>query len=425
MTANKKKETIMVVDDTPANLGLLSDLLSSAGYRVRPSPNGRLALRAAKNNPPDLILLDINMPEMDGFEVCHRLKSDEKLKSIPVLFISALTETQDKIRAFEAGGLDYITKPFQAEEVLARVNTHLKIRRYQIELKHKGMSLQKALDELKAAQSQLIQSEKMASLGVLTAGIAHEINNPINFVKTSVHALGRDVADIRRMLDAYEGCSSACSNADMTNRLNVIKRDIDYKELHKELPKLVNNITMGMERTEEIVKSLRIYSRPDEQEMIPAQLHELIETALVLLKNRHKKSIDIKKAFAELPPVPAQPGRLVQVFSNVIGNAIDAVMVNRQEVTPAIDIRTGIEVHNGIEYAVVRTIDNGPGISKDHIDKIFDPFFTTKEVGKGIGLGMSISYGIIRDHRGRIHICNGDERGAVATIFLPINRELL
>jgi len=423
MNEKTHKGTILIVDDTPANLGLLSDMLKSAGHSVRPAPNGRLALRAAQNDPPDLILLDINMPEMNGYEVCRRRKADTKLKATPVLFISALTDTEDKIKAFETGGLDYITKPFQAEEVLARVETHLQIRRYQMELMEKSMTLQKTLDELKAAQSQLVQSEKMASLGVLTAGIAHEINNPTNFIKTSAHALSQDMDDVRRLLDAFKECSLSCSDVAVKERVAAIKSEIEYNVLNREMPGLVDNITMGVERTEEIVNSLRTYARPDGEKNTPAVLRDLIDTALVLLQNRYKKTIAIKQEHDDLPPVPAQPGRLLQVFNNVIGNAIDAVIEGRQETAPVIEIRTSTEEHEGIEYAVVRVSDNGPGISDNNISKIFDPFFTTKEIGQGIGLGMSISYGIIRDHNGRIDVSSNDGRGATVSIFLPVDPE--
>jgi len=415
--------SILVVDDTPANLGLLSNILTKEGYRVRPAPNGRLALRASQNDPPDLILLDINMPEMDGFEVCRRLKDDPRLTSIPVLFISALTETEDKVKAFNAGGLDYITKPFQAEEVLARVDTHLKSRRYQLELNRKSESLQKALDELKATQSQLVQSEKMASLGVLTAGIAHEINNPINFIKTSAHALSRDMEDIQRLLTAFEACSRDCPDTAIRERIAGLKADIDYDALTGELTGLVDNINLGAERTADIVKSLRIYSRPDEKKMSATHLEELIETALVLLQNRYKKKIDIKKTYGALPAVHGHAGRLMQVFNNVIDNAIDAVLGGVEKGDPSIDIITAAETVEGTSFAVIRIKDNGTGIRQEDLDKVFDPFFSTKEVGQGVGLGMSLSHGIIRDHQGHIDITSRVGAGTTVSIFLPLDSE--
>ena len=419
MAAHNAKESILVVDDTPANLGLLSDLLTANGYRVRPAPSGRLALRAAKNNPPDLILLDINMPEMDGFEVCERLKSDKQLRAIPILFISALTDTEDKVKAFQAGGQDYITKPFQAEEVLARVETHLNNRRYQVALSEKSQALQTAFDQLKAAQDRLIQSEKMASLGVLTAGIAHEINNPINYIKTSALALKQDMDDLDRLLKAF----STCKESSASNEVMAIKDDIDFDALVKEIPQLIDGITMGVERTENIIKGLRLYARQDREKKVLSDIHELIDTALVLLRNRYEKKIHISKDYSELPLISIQPSRLVQVFNNVIANAIDALTATDHIDSPQISITTSHENHDGMDYAVVRFKDNGPGILEDHLGKILDPFFTTKEIGKGVGLGLSISYGIVQDHNGRLSVKSDETTGTVIAIYLPIKTE--
>ena len=150
-TLDKARETadIMVVDDTPANLNLLQKMLQDKGYRVLAFPDGKMALAAAAKHPPDLILLDINMPEMNGFEVCERFKADAELKEIPVIFISALTETEDKVKAFTVGGVDYVSKPFQFEEVNSRVETHLRLRRQQLELEKERRRLQQALDEIR------------------------------------------------------------------------------------------------------------------------------------------------------------------------------------------------------------------------------------------------------------------------------------
>ncbi len=144
-----RQHTIMVVDDTPANLNLLQKMLQTKGYRVLAFPDGKMALAAVARHAPDLILLDINMPEMDGFEVCERLKADAVLKEIPVIFISALTETEDKVKAFALGGVDYVTKPFQFEEINSRVETHLRLRRQQLELEEEHRRLQQALDEVR------------------------------------------------------------------------------------------------------------------------------------------------------------------------------------------------------------------------------------------------------------------------------------
>jgi len=230
MNTKTNKGIILIVDDTPANLGVLSDMLTSTGYSVRPAPNGRLALRAAENDPPDLILLDINMPEMNGFEVCRRLKSDDKLKSIPVLFISALTDTRDKIKAFESGGLDYITKPFQEEEVIARVTTHLQNRQLRKELETKNRVLQQEIVQRKSADEKLKRyseqleemvtertsalekaheeirlKERLAVLGHFSGSISHELRNPLGTIGSSAYylnmKLGKDDEKITQHIE--------------------------------------------------------------------------------------------------------------------------------------------------------------------------------------------------------------------------------
>jgi two-component system NtrC family sensor kinase len=183
---NTNRANILVVDDTPQNLRLLAEILSNQGYQVRPVPNGKLALSAAQKMPPDIVLLDIMMPDMDGYEVCQRLKDSEVTKDIPVIFISAINDVMDKVKAFAVGGVDFITKPFQVEEVLARIETHLKICSLQQSLQEKNQDLATAIYQLQATQEHLIQSEKMAALGQLIAGIAHEINTPLGIIGSSI-----------------------------------------------------------------------------------------------------------------------------------------------------------------------------------------------------------------------------------------------
>jgi two-component system NtrC family sensor kinase len=181
------RANILVVDDTPENLRLLAGILSEKGYLVRPVPNGKLALSASQKMPPDIVLLDIMMPEMDGYEVCQRLKDCEVTKDVPVIFISAINDVTDKVKAFAVGGVDFITKPFQVEEVLARIETHLKICSLQQTLQEKNQDLATAIHQLQATQEHLIQSEKMAALGQLIAGIAHEINTPLGIIGSSIN----------------------------------------------------------------------------------------------------------------------------------------------------------------------------------------------------------------------------------------------
>lgn len=412
----------MIVDDVPANLNLLTGILKQQGYKVRPAPDGGLALDAARHSPPDLILLDIHMPEMDGFEVCRRLKADEALKEIPVLFISALTETRDKIQAFDAGGVDYITKPFQVEEVLARVRTHLELRRTRRELKRKNKRLKNAIGDLKNAQIRLIQSEKMAALGILSAGVAHEINNPLNFIKTSMLSLQRDVDDLVKVAtlgDSLWRNSIGPEGAEIRQ----LQEEIEYETILSEIPGLFRSILEGIRRTEEIVRSLRTFARQDETISKAVDIHEIVDSALIMLRNRYKKIAQVEKSYGNLPPIPCYVGKLSQVMINVLANAVDAIEKKGSAGPHQITIKTEMAEREERRYAVIRVSDTGTGIPEELVLKVFDPFFTTKAVGKGVGLGLFITRNIIQEHRGYVEVSSEPGQGATFSIFLPERQE--
>lgn len=423
MIPQRQCNTIMVVDDTPANLKLLEKMLKEQGYRARSFPRGAMALKSALDDPPDLIFLDVNMPEMNGYEACQQLKSDPRTRNIPVIFISALTETLDKVKAFQVGGVDYITKPFQFEEVQARVEVHLKLVRAHREIEEKNEELRQALTDLKIAQQHLVQSEKLAALGVLTAGIAHEINNPVNFIKTSALGLSADIHDLQKLLELYEQCRTECSHPTLPDRIDALKKEMEYTTVTTEIEALLGHIQEGVRRTEEIVNSLRTYSRMDTPADEKTDVHALINASLVVLKPRYKGSISIEKAYGPVPALRVQPGRLIQVFTNILSNAIDAIHGKAAQQQGTITIRTTLQTRESGVYVVIEFCDTGPGIPEAFLDKVFDPFFTTKDVGKGTGLGLSISLGIIQDHNGQIEITSIPGSGTTVSVLLPLEKE--
>lgn len=199
---------ILIVDDTPNNLRFLSKMLTEQGYEVRKAINGAMALKSVQSEPPDLILLDIMMPELNGYEVCSALKSDQRTREIPIIFLSALDEVMDKVKAFKVGGIDYITKPFQFEEVLVRVKTHLTLRQLTQDLEkrvaERTQEMQQALRELQQTQLQLVQHEKMSTLGQLVAGIGHEINNPINLIAGNLIPAQEYIEDLLNLCQLYQ-----------------------------------------------------------------------------------------------------------------------------------------------------------------------------------------------------------------------------
>jgi signal transduction histidine kinase len=282
------------------------------------------------------------------------------------------------------------------------------------ELQKSNQELNVTLTNLKETQSKLVGAEKMASLGQLTAGIAHEMNNPINFVSSSVKPLKRDIEDILQLLDKFDEVSTSVNLADKLNEINVLKKKLDINYLKEEINTLINGIDEGAARTSEIVKGLQTFSRLDEYDIKIANLHEGINSTLALLKNSINGEIKVIKHFGDIPGIECYPGKLNQVFMNILNNAIYSVSSGSDK-HGIITITTKDEQSN----VVIKIQDNGIGIPDAVKSKIFEPFFTTKDVGQGVGLGLSIVYNIIEAHNGQIKVESQQGKGTEFTIILP------
>ncbi|BAY96760.1 response regulator receiver sensor signal transduction histidine kinase [Tolypothrix tenuis PCC 7101] len=436
---NDYKGNILVVDDTPNNLRLLSAMLTSQGYEVRKALNGKMALTACRVVLPDVILLDINMPEMDGYQVCQELKSDRVTAEVPVIFISALDDVLDKVKAFEVGGVDYITKPFHGAEVISRIENQINLRLFQIQIQEKNNLLQDALDSLKAVQVQQIQNEKMVALGQLVAGIAHEVNNPISFIYGNLQYAGEYIQDLVNIIAAYQQ-----EYPQPTTKIEKIVKEVDLNFVTKDLQTLMGAMYRGADRIREIVIALQNFSRHDEALMKQVNIHEGIDSALVMLQHRlrettHRPAIAILKEYGSLPLVTCYASELNQVFMHLLNNAIDALdqsAINSQTrdsqqnehcpnaslliQNPQIHIRTELTEANTVKIAIA---DNGLGIEESLQSSLFNPFFTTKPVGQGSGLGLSISYQIVvQKHRGKIACFSSPREGAEFVIEIPLEQ---
>jgi signal transduction histidine kinase len=282
------------------------------------------------------------------------------------------------------------------------------------QLNDANTKLSSALDILKKTQLHLVQSEKMASLGILTAGIAHEINNPINFVYTGINSLKKDFEDLVPILNEIKKLNNENHQEynQIIEKIINLKQENYFEEAFEAIPITIQDIHLGADRTADIVKGLRNFSSLDKQTWETVDLHNGIDSTLLLLKNAYKNRIEvIKKYNPDLPPVQCFPGKINQVFMNIIKNSIDAIPDKG-----IIEIST-----NFTKFGVVITIkDNGIGIDSNIIPKLFDPFFTTKKVGKGVGLGLSISYGIVHEHKGKILVNSELGNGTEFIIKLPI-----
>ena len=285
------------------------------------------------------------------------------------------------------------------------------------ELQSSNTHLITALKDLKDTQIQLVEAEKMASLGQLTAGIAHEINNPINFVKSNIKPLQMDIKDLMEVISKYEKLHSAETET-IPSQLAIIekfKNEIDINYVKTEIDSLMKGIQDGAERTAEIVTGLRNFSRLDESEVKTVNIHEGIESTLVLLKNGMPENIAIKKDFCLNGEIECFPGKLNQVFMNILNNGIQAIKAKKhQETQESISITT----RDLGEQMEIHIKDSGIGMNEEIRHKIFDPFFTTKEVGEGTGLGLSIVYKIIQKHEGKIEVFSSIDKGAEFVISL-------
>ncbi|MEG3847380.1 response regulator [Microcoleus sp. herbarium19] len=428
------KGNILIVDDVPNNLHLLAKILSKQGYKTRTAPDGQLALRSIELTPPDLILLDIMMPDMDGYTVCKTLKASPATKDIPIIFISALNEVFDKVKAFEVGGTDYITKPFQEKEVLARVSNQIMQRQLFQQTQSYAQQLEQTLTELKKTQAQLIQKEKMASLGQLVAGIAHEINNPVSFIYGNI-ALAADYArDLVRLIQLYRHYYPQ-PVPEIASELNKIEPDF----IAEDYPKLLDSMKEGASRISKIVLSLRNFSRLGEEKHKSVDIHEGIDNTLVILQHRLKEAnktgeIEVIKHYSPLPRVTCYASQLNQVFMNLLTNAIDALenQPHPRKITIGTSVISESEpaLHCGDSKlatandrsVVILIADNGCGMSEEVRHQIFDPFFTTKPVGRGTGLGLAISHDIVVEkHRGQIICISAPGRGTELILQIPIS----
>lgn len=429
--------TVLIVDDNPANLGVLSDALDQVGLEVWVAKSGKVALERVTYALPNLILLDVMMPEIDGFETCRQLKANPLTRDIPVIFMTALSDTANKVEGFRVGAVDYITKPFQQEEVLSRVKLHLKLHDLAQQLEQKNAQLEQkiaevslAYDDLKQMQIKLIQNEKLSSLGEMVAGIVHEINNPVNFIYGNLVHANDYTQEVLNLLHLYQE-----EYPNPTPRIQAQEELLDLEFLEHDLLKLLNSMNFGARRIREIIKSMRIFSRLEDTSMTEVDIHECIDSTLTILNYRLKSQpehpeIQVVKEYSVLPTIECFGGQINQVLMNIVANAIDALDEYNQQRSFAEILKqpSRIEIRTEIirdQWVAIHIADNGPGMCESVKSKLFDPFFTTKPSGKGTGLGLSISHQIVVEkHGGNLYCESTPGKGTEFVITIPVQQRV-
>jgi signal transduction histidine kinase len=353
--------SVLVVEDEPDMRRYLADVLSSE-YSVIQARTGSEGLRAATECRPDLVVLDLMLPGMDGLEVCREIRKDPKLGWQRIMLLTARADERSKLNALESGANDFLTKPFSTVEVLTRLRNLLENARLERDLAARNARLEKALKELERTQAQLIQSEKLNALGSLSAGLLHEINNPLNYSLTALQLLGSDP-------------------------------NIQGDELMRDI---VGDIKEGMDRIRVIVSDLRAFAYPTEAEkQVAFDLNEALEAALRFTAHE-LKGIEVINGLPAPALVLGSKSHLTQVLINLLTNAVKAVGAVADGRVGT--IRVQAEERNGRLH--VRVSDNGVGMDEKTLGRIFDPFFTTRDVGEGMGLGLSICHTIVSNHQG-------------------------
>ena len=408
--------TLLVVDDEPANLGVLNAVLQPH-FRVRVARSGATALRAVDSEPrPDLILLDVMMPEMDGYAVLASLRASTATRDIPVIFVTAMNSSEEEQRGLESGAADYITKPINPAIVLARVRAQLEARQARDMLKKFNQQLEHQVEEgahaLEQAQLQLMQSEKMASIGQLAAGVAHEINNPIGFVGSNLGTLAGYLQDIFSIVAAYETAAVAAGNDAAFEGARNLRQKLDYDYLKEDIAQLLGESKDGLARVRKIVQDLKGFSHVSDTVWEWANIHEGIDSTLNMVWNELKYHCTVKKDYGPLPKIHCLPSQLNQVFMNLLVNAGHAI-----EGKGEIGIATACVGDAAVRISIS---DTGTGIAPAALAKVFDPFFTTKPVGKGTGLGLSLAWNIVQRHGGKIEVASEVGKGTTFTVTLPV-----
>lgn len=365
-----RRPTLLVADDEPDMLRFLKSQLSTH-YNVIDVVDGAQAVIKAAEFLPDIILLDMMMPEKDGMQACRELREMAATQTTPIIMLTARADEETKLNALSTGANDFLPKPFSTTELHVRIKNLVESHHYQLEVTKQNEQLAKTIEQLKETETLLVQTEKMASLGRMSAGIIHEINNPLNYATTGLYTLRNKAKYL------------------------ATEQQTEYTEVLQEVEE-------GIGRVKNIITDLRSFTHPDTEQFDQVEVRPLVGLSLRFLSNELKGHVKVEQKIPEHFLIRGNRNKLVQVFVNMLQNSLDTLrrknFENGEEPTISIEARE----ENGKKLIILR--DNGEGMSAETVAKVFDPFFTTKDVGEGMGLGLTICYRIVEEYEGRITV---------------------
>jgi two-component system, NtrC family, sensor kinase len=395
---------ILIAEDDPVSRRILEAKLTKWDYEVVVTCDGDEAWSALQaKDAPRIAILDWMMPGVDGVDICRRIRAKSSETYTYIILLTALQREEDLVTGMEAGADDYITKPFKSNELKVRLRAGRRIIALQNDLLTARASLDQAFAELKDTQSQMLQREKMASIGMLAAGVAHEINNPVGFIKSNLGTLKKYMMQLTNYIYAQTDIRRSF------DKFVTLDEEIEY--IINDIPSLIEESLGGAERVTNIVESLKNFSRIDQVEWKFANLNEGLESTLNMVMNEIKYKAELKMELGAIPEIKCNPGQINQVFMNLLVNAAQSI-----EKKGTITVRSR-QVGDLVQVDIS---DTGSGIPEEIRARIFEPFFTTKPVGKGTGLGLSISYDIVKKHGGSIEVGSKLGEGTTFSVKLPL-----
>ncbi len=410
------KANILIVDDNNDIRDLLKKYLEKKGYQCFPAENAVEAMSCFNRERIDLALLDINMPGKSGVELLQEAKSS--FPEAAFIMATAADDYSIASHCLDIGADDYIVKPFQMLRVLVSVRNTLEKKSLFLAYKTHQAELENNLVEqekkIKTSQATIVQQEKLATIGQLAAGVAHEINNPLGFITSNLSSLQKYGVKFNGFFTSLEEVLCSLSQEQL-QQIKGLKKQFKIEVLLEDLPDLISEAQEGTTRIHKIVQGLKRFSRAEDDTPAPVDINDCLESAITIVWNEIKYKSELERDFGDLPPILGYSQQLAQVFMNLLINASHAIQ--EKGLT---QIKTRHERNN----IVVTVTDNGCGISEANLTKIFDPFFTTKEAGKGTGLGMSIAAEIVEKHGGTIAVQSVVGEGTKFTVSLPVKENL-
>jgi len=415
---------VLIVDDSPDLVMIAACVLKADGHEILEAGNGSDAIELTETQRPDVILLDIMMPGMDGIEVCRRLKADPQLRSIPIILVTAKTADDDVVRGLDAGADDYIAKPFRKEILAARVRSAARVKQSHDAVCRINEQLQVEIAERKRMESELARAQRLETVGHLAAGIAHEINTPNQYLGDNLRFIEQGFADIAKLIDALYRLLEAAKKAefaeDLVAEIDTVHRQADADYLAEQIPKAARQSLDGVRHIAHIVSAMKAFSPGNGQRKVSTDLNQAIHSTLVVCENQWKPVAEVVTELdPDLPLVACVPGEFNEVILNLVLNAAQAI-ADKVGSHPQARGRITLRSRRLPDAIEIQVRDSGTGIAEEIRHRVFDPFFTTREPGKGIGQGLAIAHAIVvQKHHGTISFETETGQGTTFVVRLP------